>query len=75
MDHPRPQAVGADHVPGADIDSSAAAVVPVYARHPAAAVPLHAGHGDAVGRAGIHLAHRSCPIQARYISDLLGFTL
>jgi hypothetical protein len=52
MDHPRPQAVGADHVPGADIDSSTAAVVPVCARHPAAAVPLHAGHGDAVARVG-----------------------
>jgi hypothetical protein len=48
MGHPRPQAVGADHVPGADVDGSTAAVMPGYARHPAAAVPPHAGHGDFV---------------------------
>jgi hypothetical protein len=55
MGHPRPQAVSADDVAGADIDSSAAAVMPVYPRHPAAPVPPHAGHGDTVAHFGAGL--------------------
>jgi hypothetical protein len=45
--HPRPQAVGADDVAAAEVDRSVGAVMPADPGDPAAAVALHAGHGDA----------------------------
>jgi hypothetical protein len=53
---PRPQAVRADDVPGADLDRRAGAVVAVDPHRPAVPVAAHAGHGDA----GAHVGAGPC---------------
>jgi hypothetical protein len=47
LSDPRPEAVGADHVLGTDIDRSAGVIVPGHPDHPAVLVPLQPGHRDA----------------------------